>query len=101
MAGSVCPSMLAPQLMKYTERAQTQNEFFLSLSRLVAHNLFVSTWLFKIDDEVNGRGHASLSLEGVKSIVELRKKKMEITESVIEKICEVIKKVVPKKTKIA
>jgi len=73
----------------------------LSLSRLIAHNLFVSIWLFKIDDEVNGRGHASLSLEGVKSIVELRKKKMEITESVIEKICEVIKKVVPKKTKIA
>lgn len=78
-----------------------QGEFFQSLSRLVAHNLFVSTWLFKIDDEVNGRGHASLNIEGVKSVVELRKKKVEITEAVIDKICEVLRKVVPKKAKLA
>ena len=67
----------------------------------MAHNLFVSTWLFKIDDEVNGRGHASLNVEGIKSIVDLRMKKIEITEGIIEKINEVIRKIVPKKAKIA
>ncbi len=73
----------------------------MSLARLIAHNLFVHTWLFKIDDEINGRGHASLHVESVKTIMELRKRKMEMTESVIEKICEVVKKVLPKKVKIA
>jgi hypothetical protein len=76
-------------------------EFYQSLSRLIAHNLFVNVWLFKIDDELNGRGHASLNVEGVKTIVELRKRKIEMTESVIEKISEVVRKVVPKKAKIA
>jgi hypothetical protein len=61
----------------------------------------VNTWLFKIDDEVNGRGHASLSVETVKTIVELRKRKVEMTELVIEKIQEVIQKVIVKKVKIA
>lgn len=78
-----------------------KNEFYMSLSRLVAHNLFVNTWLFKIDDEINGRGHASVNVEAIKTVVELRKRKMEMTESVIEKICEVMRKVVPKKAKIA
>jgi hypothetical protein len=78
-----------------------KSEFFASLSRLIAHNLFVNTWLFKIDDEVNGRGHASLSVETVKTIVELRKRKVEMTELVIEKIQEVIQKVIVKKVKIA
>jgi hypothetical protein len=78
-----------------------RQEFFMSLARLIAHNLFVHTWLFKIDDEVNGRGHASLQVESIKTIVELRKRKMEMTESVIEKICEVLRKVIPKRIKIA
>lgn len=72
-----------------------------SLARLVAHNLFVNTWIFKIDDEINGRGHASLNVESIKTIMELRKRKVEMTEAVIEKICEVVKKVLPKKTRIA
>jgi IQ domain-containing protein H len=37
-----------------------KSEFHNSLARLVAHNLFVNTWIFKIDDEFNGRGHAAL-----------------------------------------
>ena len=72
-----------------------------SLARLIAQNLFVNTWIFKIDDEVNGRGHASLSVESVKTIIELRKRKVDMTEAVIEKICEVIRKVLPKKARIA
>ena len=76
-------------------------EFNTSLSRLIAHNLFVNTWIFKIDDELNGRGHASLNVETIKTIMELRKRKLEMTEAVIDKISEVIKKVLPKKVKIA
>jgi hypothetical protein len=78
-----------------------RNEFINSLARLIAHNLFVNTWIFKIDDEVNGRGHASLNVDTVKTIQELRKRKVEMTEAVIEKICEVVRKVLPKKTRIA
>ena len=78
-----------------------RSEFELSLARLVAHNLFVNTWIFKIDDETNGRGHASLNVETIKTIIELRKKKVEMTESIIEKLLEVLKKVLPKKVKIA
>jgi len=68
---------------------------------LIAHNLYINTWIFKIDDEFNGRGHASLNVESVKTIMELRKKKVEMTESIIRKLEEVIKKIVPKKAKIA
>ena len=78
-----------------------KKEFELSLARLIAHNLFVNTWIFKIDDEFNGRGHASLNVETVKTITELRKKKVEMTESIIEKLLEVLKKVLPKKVKLA
>ncbi len=78
-----------------------RKEFMQSLARLVSHNLFVNTWLFKIDDELNGRGHASLQVDGIKTIVELRKRKIEMTELVIERIQEVISKVLPKKVKIA
>ncbi len=78
-----------------------KNEFLSSLARLVAHNLFVNTWIFKIDDEVNGRGHASINVETMKTIVELRKRKVEMTDAVIEKIQEVLTKLLPKKVKIA
>jgi len=71
------------------------------LARLIAHNLFVNTWIFKIDDEFDGRGHASLTVDQVKTITELRKKKVEMTESIIEKLLEVLKKVLHKKVKLA
>ena len=54
-------------------------EFESQLARLVANNLHVQTWIFKIDDEINGRGHASINVENVKTIIELRKKKVEIS----------------------
>ena len=77
------------------------DEFCVQLTKLIAHNLYINTWIFKIDDEFNGRGHASLNVENVKTIVELRKKKVEMTESIIRKLEDVIRKVVPKKTEIA
>jgi len=38
-------------------------EFLLSLAKLIVNNLYVSTWIFKIDDEFGARGHASFSIE--------------------------------------
>jgi len=63
--------------------------------------LYINIWIFNIDEEFNGRGHASLNVETVKTIMELRKKKVEMTESIIRKLEEVIKKILPKKVKIA
>ena len=43
-----------------------ESEFYLSLAKLIAHNLYVPMWMFKIDDEVNGRGHAYLNMDHIK-----------------------------------
>jgi hypothetical protein len=50
---------------------------------LIANNLDVNIWIFKIDDEFGGRGHASLDVEQIRTVVELRRKKVEMTEAVI------------------
>jgi hypothetical protein len=34
----------------------------------------VNTWIFKIDDEFNGRGHAYLNIDTIKSLSDLRRK---------------------------
>jgi hypothetical protein len=77
------------------------DDFCEKLTKLIAHDLYINTWIFKIDDEFGGRGHASLNVESVKTIMELRKKKVEMTESIIRKLEEVIRKVLPKKAKVA
>lgn len=79
----------------------TFDDFCHHLTKLIAHNLYINIWIFKIDDEFNGRGHASLKVENVKTIMELRKKKVEMTESIIRKLEEVIRKIIPKKAKVA
>ena len=61
-------------------------DFYKQLTKLVANNLYTNTWLFKIDNEFNGRGHASLQVDQIKTILELRKKKVEMTEAIIEKL---------------
>ena len=40
-----------------------KTEFELALARLIANNLDVNVWLFKMDDEFGARGHASLDVE--------------------------------------
>jgi|TARA_B110000285_G_C15132295_1_gene624467 IQ domain-containing protein H len=77
------------------------DEFCEQLTKLISHSLYINTWIFKIDDEFNGRGHASLNVESIKTIMELRKKKVEMTDTIIKKLEEVIKKVLPKKVQIA
>lgn len=61
----------------------------------------MNTWIFKVDDEFNGRGHASLNVDTIKTVIELRKRKIDITDSIIEKLVEVISKLLPKKVKLA
>lgn len=78
-----------------------RKEFEQALSRLIANNLDVNVWLFKIDDEFGGRGHASLDVEQVRTVMELRRKKVEMTEAVILRLQEVITKILPRKSKIA
>ena len=68
-----------------------RHEFNMSLSRLIAHNLFVNTWVFKVDDEFNGRGQASLNVETIKTIMELRKKKVEMTHQQLPKLLLLLK----------
>ena len=43
-------------------------EFHFSLAKLILSNLYVQTWLFKIDDEFNGRGTSYLNLDHVKPL---------------------------------
>jgi hypothetical protein len=78
-----------------------KNEFELALARLITNNLDVNVWLFKMDDEYGARGHASLNVENIKTIMELRKKKLEISEAIIARMQMVIAKVLPKRVKLA
>ena len=78
-----------------------KKEFEQALARLIANNLDVNVGIFKIDDEFGGRGHASLDVEQVRTVVELRRKKVEMTEAVIMRLQEVISKILPRKAKIA
>lgn len=52
---------------------KTKDEFIDKLTVLIAKHLFVSRWVFKIDNEFNGRGTASFSLDGIKQFTEIRK----------------------------
>lgn len=61
-------------------------EFESVLARLISNNLDVNVWLFKIDDEFGARGHASLDVEQVRTIIELKKKKVEMTEAVVQRL---------------
>ena len=67
-----------------------EQEFLMSLAKLIANNQYVSTWIFKIDDEFNGRGHASFNVDHVKFVQELRKNKYEVNDETIERLIEVL-----------
>jgi len=46
----------------------------------------VNVWLFKIDDEFGARGHASLAVDSMKAIVELRRRKVKMSEEIIRRL---------------
>jgi len=46
----------------------------MSLAKLIAANLYVTTWVCKIDDEFNGRGIAYVNLDHIKAMAPLRKR---------------------------
>jgi hypothetical protein len=61
-------------------------DFYGQLTKLIADNLFINTWIFKMDTEYNGRGHASLQVDQIKTIVELRKTKVDMTRPIMNKL---------------
>lgn len=80
---------------------QERTEFELALSRLIVNNLDVNIWIFKIDDEFNGRGHASLNVESLKTVMELRKRKVKMNEEIVSRLQVTLSKILPKKVKIS
>lgn len=61
-----------------------------SLAKLILNNLFVSTWIFKIDNEFNGRGHASFNVDTLKPVIDMRKKPIEINDFIIGKMVDIL-----------
>ena len=80
---------------------QDKYEFELALSRLIVNNLDVNVWIFKIDDEYGARGHASLNVEQLKTIMELKRRKVTMSEEIVNRLQVTLSKVLPKKVKIA
>ena len=72
-----------------------EQEMMLSLAKLIASNLYVHTWIFKIDDEFNGRGIAYLNIDHVKSLSALRKRPQ--SEQLVEQILELLHKHIARK----
>ena len=65
---------------------QDRAEFELALARLIVNNLDVNVWIFKIDDEFGARGHASLNVEQLKTIMELRRRKVKMSEEIVNRL---------------
>ncbi len=63
--------------------------------------MYVNTWLFKIDDELNGRGHAYLVIDTVKSLADLRRRQVEVNEELVDKIISILNRWLPKRVKLA
>ena len=84
-------------------------EFVITLTKLIAYNMEVNTWLFKIDNEFGGRGHAWVSVDSIKPIQDIRKVMLmregsgeeQITEELITKMNDIIATMLPHKMRIA
>lgn len=78
-----------------------EQEFLRSLATLISKNLYVTTWIFKIDDEFNGRGHAYINVDNIKPLQALKKKQLDPNIDLVENIKPILAKYLPKKTIIA
>lgn len=63
--------------------------------------MFVPTWMFKINNEFNGRGIAWLQTDTIKNVVRLRQEKIEITNPILNKLRFVIETSFKKKVNIS
>ena len=78
-----------------------EQEFFNTLTSLALGNLDVHTWIFKIDDEFGGRGHAKLEVGRVKLLQVLRKERRNATEEEQQQLYRRLRKMVEAKARIA
>lgn len=78
-----------------------EQEFIHSLAQLISKNLYVSVWIFKIDDEFNGRGHASLNVDSIKAIQSLKRKQLDPSIDLVEQLKQILAKCIAKKATIA
>lgn len=78
-----------------------ENEFEISLTKLILSHIHIDTWVFKIDDENSGRGIAWLEVPSIKMIKELRRAKFEANERLIETVQQQLHKELPLKAKLA
>ena len=79
-----------------------EKELINSLTILIANNVNINTWVFKIDDEFNGRGISWFSVNSVGFFKELRRKGVgEVNEGVLAQIREVLVGVLPTRVKFA
>lgn len=60
----------------------------------------MNTWIFKIDDEFNGRGHAYLYVDNIKALADIRRKQVEINEELVDKIIGILSKQLHRKVKL-
>ena len=81
---------------------KSEFEFYASLSHLIVCYPNYNIWVFKIDNEVNGRGIAYIQLDRIQSYLELKKSKdkYEDKKKYEFDLSECLKKSIPKKIKI-
>ena len=75
---------------------KNEKEFILTLTKLIAYNLDVQKWVFKIDNEFGSRGIAYLNVDAIKPISDLRRREKNkgATQEVVAKIYEIITSIV-------
>ena len=78
-----------------------EKELLATLTRLIASNTYVDMWIFKIDNEFGGRGHASIDVSNSKLIKSFRRLGQELSEETQEELYNYLVNVLPKKAKIA
>lgn len=78
-----------------------ENEFEISLTKLILSHIHIDTWVFKIDDENSGRGIAWLEVSNLKIVKDLRRQKFEANEKLIENVQQQLHKELPNKAKLA
>ncbi|EGR31565.1 IQ calmodulin-binding motif family protein, putative [Ichthyophthirius multifiliis] len=83
------------------DNIKSESDLFDKLTILISKYSNVNIWLFKIDNEINGRGIAFFNLETIRALTEIRKQKTELEEKHVLKIREIIESLLPFKIQIS